>query len=74
VGNEAQWAAACESAHWPTGTFARAYEANRRAAVEGVIEADPVAAGVRELTAVELPPLVRHPVVGGCRDLLVYSP
>ena len=43
------WATACETALWPTGAFARAYEANRRAAVEGVIDADPVAACVREI-------------------------
>src|SRR5262249_48560272 len=47
----ALWAAACETALWPAGTFARAYGANRRTAVEGMIEADPVAACVRELIA-----------------------
>jgi len=41
-------AAACETALWPAGTFARAYAANRRAAIEGMIDADPVAACVRE--------------------------
>jgi hypothetical protein len=40
----ALWATACETALWPPGTVARAYDANRRAAIEGVIEADPVAA------------------------------
>jgi hypothetical protein len=45
------WATACETALWPTGTFTRAYEANRSAAVEGVIDADPVAACVREVMA-----------------------
>jgi hypothetical protein len=40
----ALWATACE-------TFARAYAANRRAAIEDAIEADPVAAYVRELMA-----------------------
>jgi hypothetical protein len=39
----ALWAAACETALWPAGTFARAYDANRKAAVEDIIEADPVA-------------------------------
>ena len=43
------WAAACETALWPAGTVARAYSANRRGAIESVIEADPVAACVREL-------------------------
>jgi hypothetical protein len=47
----ALWAAACETALWPAGTVARAYAANRRAAIEGVIEADPVAACVREMMA-----------------------
>ena len=47
----ALWAAACETALWPAGTFARAYAANRRAAIEDAIDADPVAACVRELMA-----------------------
>jgi hypothetical protein len=45
------WATACEAALWPAGTFARSYDANRRAAVEGIIEADPVALCVRALMA-----------------------
>jgi hypothetical protein len=45
------WSAACESALWPAGTVARAYAANRRAAIEGVIEADPVAACMRDMMA-----------------------
>jgi hypothetical protein len=45
------WATACETSLWPSGAFARAYEANRRAAVEGIIDADPVAACVREIMA-----------------------
>jgi len=47
----ALWAAACETALWPAGTFARAYAANRRTAVEGMIDADPVAACVRDIMA-----------------------
>jgi hypothetical protein len=47
----ALWATACETALWPAGTFLRVYDANRRAAIEGVIEADPVAAFVREIMA-----------------------
>src|SRR5262252_4177690 len=35
----ALWASACETALWPAGTFARAYAANRRAAIENIIEA-----------------------------------
>jgi hypothetical protein len=45
----ALWATACETAFCPAGTFMRAYQANRRAAVEDLIEADPVAARVREI-------------------------
>jgi len=47
----ALWATACETALWPAGTFARAYAANRRAAIDSIIEADPVAAYVRTLMA-----------------------
>jgi hypothetical protein len=47
----ALWATACEAAFWPAGTFLGAYEANRRAAIEGIIDADPVAACVREVMA-----------------------
>jgi hypothetical protein len=45
----ALWAAACETALWPAGTFASAYAANRRTAIESIIEADPVAVCVRAL-------------------------
>jgi hypothetical protein len=45
----ALWARACETALWPAGTFARAYVANRRAAIESIIEADPIATCVRAL-------------------------
>src|SRR5262245_27724611 len=45
------WATACETALWPDGTFVRAYAANRRTAIEGMIDADPVAACVREIMA-----------------------
>jgi hypothetical protein len=47
----ALWAASCETALWPSGTFARAYDANRRAAIECTIDADPVAACVWEIMA-----------------------
>jgi hypothetical protein len=47
----ALWAAACETALWPAGTFACAYAANRKAAVEEIIEADPLAICVRKLMA-----------------------
>ena len=36
----------------PAGTFARAYGANRRTAIEGIIDADPVAACVQDIMAV----------------------
>jgi hypothetical protein len=45
----ALWAAACETALWPAGTFARAYAANRRAAIESIVEADPIATCVRTI-------------------------
>jgi hypothetical protein len=47
----ALWASACETAIWPAGTFWSAYCGNRDEAVEGVIDADPVAAAVRTLMA-----------------------
>jgi len=60
----ALWTAACETALWPAGTVARAYACNRRAALEGVIEADPVAACVREMMA------ERHQWSGTASDFL----
>jgi hypothetical protein len=60
----ALWSTACETAFWPRGTFLRAYDANRRAAIEGVIEADAVAAFVREIMA------VRSTWAGRASDLL----
>ncbi len=45
----ALWVTACETALWPAGTFWSAYCDNRDEAVEGVIDADPVAAGIRTL-------------------------
>jgi hypothetical protein len=47
----ALWATACETALWPAGTFWSAYSGNRDDAVEGVIDADPVAAAVRAVMA-----------------------
>jgi hypothetical protein len=60
----ALWATACETAFWPAGTFARAYRANRRTAVEDLIEADPVAARVRTIMA------NRRMWMGSASDLL----
>ena len=45
----ALWATACETALWPAGTFWSAYCGNHDEAVEGVIDADPVASAVRGL-------------------------
>jgi hypothetical protein len=47
----ALWAEACETVLRPPGTFGRAYEANRRTAIEDLIDVDPVAALVREIMA-----------------------
>jgi hypothetical protein len=47
----ALWATACESAFRPAGTLETAYSNNRRAAIENMIDADPVAALVREIMA-----------------------
>jgi hypothetical protein len=60
----ALWATACETALWPAGTFARAYHANRRAAIEDLIDTDPVAARVREIMA------DRRTWTGSASDLL----
>ncbi len=43
----ALWATACETALWSVGTFWSAYCGNRDKAVEGVIDADPIAAALR---------------------------
>jgi hypothetical protein len=61
------WATACETALWPAGTFARAYEANRRAAIESMIDADPVASCVREIMA------QRKTWIGTAADLLCFA-
>ena len=49
----ALWATACETALWPVGTFWSAYCGNRDEAVEGVIDADPIAAAVRAVMATQ---------------------
>jgi hypothetical protein len=43
----ALWATACD----PAGTLETAYSNNRRAAIENIVDADPVAAHVREIMA-----------------------
>lgn len=60
----ALWATACERALWPAGTFWSAYCGNRDEAVEGVIDADPIAAAVRAVMA------TRTVWTGNASDLL----
>jgi hypothetical protein len=60
----ALWATACETAMWPAGTFARAYAANRRAAIESIVEMDPIAICVRALM------IDRNTWTGSASDLL----
>jgi hypothetical protein len=47
----ALWATACETTFGPAGGFLQTYKANRRAAIEDVVEADPVAARIRDIMA-----------------------
>ena len=47
----ALWATACETALWSVGTFWSAYCSNRDEAVEGVIDADPIATALRAIMA-----------------------
>jgi hypothetical protein len=61
------WATACEIALWPAGTFARAYEANRRAAIESMIDGDPLASCVREIIA------QRKTWIGTAAELLSFG-
>jgi hypothetical protein len=63
----ALWATACETGLWPAGTFTRAYAANRKAAIEGIIDADPIAACVREFMS------ERSSWTGSAADLLRLS-
>jgi hypothetical protein len=63
----ALWATACETGLWPAGTFTRAYTANHKAAIEGMIDADPIAACVRELMS------ERSSWTGSAADLLRIS-
>ena len=47
----ALWATACESAFRPAGTLEAAYTSNRHDAIENIVDADLVAARVREMMA-----------------------
>jgi hypothetical protein len=60
----ALWVTACETALWPAGTFTRAYAANHRAAIESIMEADPIATCVRSIMA------DRTTWIGSASDLL----
>jgi hypothetical protein len=51
VADFALWAAACESAFRPAGSFEAAYSHNRREAIDNIVDADRVAAYVREIMA-----------------------
>jgi hypothetical protein len=43
------WATARETALWPADALIRAYTANRKAAIEGMIDSDLIAVWAREL-------------------------
>ena len=60
----ALWVAACETTFCRAGNFERAYWWNRRAAVEDVVDADPVAAGIRDFMS------EREGWTGSASDLL----
>src|SRR5262252_931062 len=60
----ALWVTACETALWRAGTFTRAYAANRRAAIESIMEADPIATCLRSIMA------DRTTWIGSASDLL----
>jgi hypothetical protein len=63
----ALWATACETSLWPAGTFTRAYIANRKTAIEGMIDTDPIAACVRDFMS------ERSSWTGSAADLLRIS-
>jgi len=63
----ALWATACESAYRPAGTFEAAYSNNRHDAIENIVDAEPVAAYVREIMA------DRTQWTGSASDLLQAS-
>jgi hypothetical protein len=47
----ALWATACEPGFCPGSGFLHAYKANRRSAVENVVDADPLASRIRDIMA-----------------------
>src|SRR5262249_46277547 len=60
----ALWATACETAFWAAGTFATAFDANRKELIEGVLDADAIASAIRGLMA------IREEWVGTASQLL----
>jgi hypothetical protein len=60
----ALWATACETAFCKVGGFLHAYNANRTATIEDVVEADPLAARIRDIMT------ERTVWVGNASDLL----
>jgi hypothetical protein len=60
----AVWATACETSLWPAGTFTRAYTANRKTAIEGMVDIDPISACVRDFMS------ERSSWTGSAADLL----
>jgi hypothetical protein len=63
----ALWATACESAFRPAGTLETAYSNSRRAAIKNIVDADPVAALMREIMA------DRAQCTGSASDLLASN-
>ena len=63
----ALWATACERVFCPDSGFLHAYKANRRSAIEDVVEADPVATRIRDLMA------ARSMWSGNASDLLRFA-
>src|SRR5262249_27036937 len=59
------WSAAWEPALWPAGTFATAFDANRKELIEGVLDADAIASAIRALMATQ------EEWVGTASELLV---
>jgi hypothetical protein len=51
----AEWATACETAFWPSGTFMAAYNDNLEEAIDTVIEANLIASTVRQFAQEEAP-------------------
>jgi hypothetical protein len=79
----AEWIAACESALWSSGAFARAYSLNRRRVINDFVESDPLASALQRLmvsrsswtgTATELSAIIKAGEQSGSEQLLAESP